>query len=173
MTPRHCSTERMAAFIDLAKGFALAFAECNFAPLRDAIIQELRRRCEPALARFSIVDLTDAPDMAFPLEAIARRVPSDEAPDATVKRVLMVLGLEAHASITDPQPRVLVALNLARDAFPARIPEPMIFWLPDYLLTTLEKAVAATTKAVLSATSVSRTPPSARRGRRLSSTSRR
>ncbi|MBM4034341.1 MAG: tetratricopeptide repeat protein [Planctomycetes bacterium] len=139
LAPHAGELNRMAAFVDLAEGFRLAFAECNFAPLRKAIIEELRRRCEPDVARLCVIDLTDADDMLYPLQAIARRVPRDGAAEGAPKRVLMFLGLEAHVHITDPQPGVLVALNMARDAFPARIPEPMIFWLPEYLLTTLSR----------------------------------
>ena len=36
---------RLVSFIDLADGFALAFAECNFDHLRDVIIEEARWRC--------------------------------------------------------------------------------------------------------------------------------
>ncbi|MBM4031860.1 MAG: tetratricopeptide repeat protein [Planctomycetes bacterium] len=137
LAPHAGELTRLAAFVDLAEGFRLAFAECNFAPLRKAIFEEVRRRCEPEIARLCVIDLSDADDMIYPLDAIARRIPKDEAPVGAPKRVLMFVGLEAHVHITDPQPGVLVALNMARDAFPARIPEPMVFWLPDYLLTTL------------------------------------
>ena len=131
--------KRLVSFLDLAEGFRLAFAECNFAPLRDALIAEAGRRCSALGARVATIDLSSLQSLPAPLDAILQRVPEQSAEPNVPKLVLMLCGLESHVNITDEHPAPLVALNLARDALPTRLPHPLVIWLPDYLLTTLSR----------------------------------
>ncbi|MFW6107537.1 MAG: tetratricopeptide repeat protein, partial [bacterium] len=137
LAPHAAELGRMLSFIDLAQGFALAFAECNLERVRKSLIQVVRQRCEAAGTRVVSLDLREVPSLDAPLDVIASRLP--DADEGAGKQVVMLCGLEAHVEITDPSPAALAALNMARDAFPRRLPHPLIVWLPDDLLTALSR----------------------------------
>lgn len=50
---------------------------------------------------------------------------------------LMILGLERSCPSTDPDHPVLHVLNLQRPEWPKRIPRPVVFWVPEYLLSLM------------------------------------
>jgi tetratricopeptide (TPR) repeat protein len=66
-----------------------------------------------------------------PLDAVLEQVrPGGKEP-------VMVLGLEASNQSSMSYHPVLQALNLGRAEWPVKLPRPVVFWLPEYLLSLL------------------------------------
>ena len=135
---RHDSElRRLISFIDLADGFTLAFAGCNFQPLRDALIKDVSRRSADLPVHVSVIDVSDLDEGGSPPAEIAARTAADSATGA--KRALMITGLDSHVSVMDEGPALFASLNLARDGVAELLPHPTVIWLSDYSLTSLSR----------------------------------
>ena len=82
-------------------------------------------------AHLDTVELGDS--VENPLDSIVERSTREtEGP-------LMILGLERSNPSALPDHPVLFALNLSRPEWPRRLPVPVVFWVPEYLLGLLER----------------------------------
>ena len=128
----------LAAFADFSQGFTIAFAEINFSGDAARVIAALKRHPACATIQFAEVMLDD-PRLTAPLSQLKLKVAGlQRQPDR--KLVLVVQGLEKSIGITgETSTPVLRDLNYTRDLFPAQMPHPIIFVLPDYALQRLAK----------------------------------
>lgn len=118
--------------IELADGFALFFARCDWPVQRDELIARLEERLARqgrAARRLDVVP--PATGLLVGLRT-ACRVSSGSVPPACVH----VCGLEDALLPQVVHPPVLQQLNLARERF-RDLPCPLVFWLPDPALTDL------------------------------------
>ena len=115
-----------------AEGFALFFAVCNHPVDRDKLIDALGESL-PGL-RLRTVRLTSK--TTDPLDAATRRRTSDAAGP------VMFIDMEkAVPSDCDDYP-VLRTLNVRREEWPVRLPHPVVFWIPQYVLGILARFAA-------------------------------
>ncbi|HEY9625834.1 MAG TPA: tetratricopeptide repeat protein [Coleofasciculaceae cyanobacterium] len=128
----------LASFVDFSEGFTIAFAEINFSGDAVRVMAALRRH--PACADIQLAEIVlDDPELKDPLKALRQRVEILER-QADRKLVLVVQGLEKSIGMMgESSIPVLRNLNYDRDQFPAQIPHPIIFVLPDYALQRLAK----------------------------------
>lgn len=126
----------LLAFVQMSKGFKVAFAEINFPPDVDVLMTALQEHPKCEAIQFAVLRFDD-PDLRFLLEAIKQELPKIEIqPDK--KLVLVLQGLEkAIASTGDNPPTILTNLNYARDSFPVAVPHPVLFALPEHDVTRL------------------------------------
>ncbi|MEP6515560.1 tetratricopeptide repeat protein [Microcoleus vaginatus] len=129
------SFDQLLTFVDIVPddAFDLGFIDCNFARDRDAIIQALISHPDCQEMQFEIWDFPD-PDMRFLMDEILKLLPTVKVqPDK--KLIFIVRGLENAIGMTGEYPPMLVDFNWVRDAYPVKVPHPMIFCLPDYAIT--------------------------------------
>ena len=129
------SFDQLLTFVDIVPddAFDLGFIDCNFARDRDAIIQALISHPDCQEMQFEILDFPD-PDMRFLMDEILKVLPTVKVqPDK--KLIFIVRGLENAIGMTGEYPPMLVDFNWVRDAYPVKVPHPMIFCLPDYAIT--------------------------------------
>jgi len=126
----------LAAFADFSQGFTIAFAEINFSGDAARVIAALKRHPACETIQFAEVMLDD-PRLTATLSQLKLKVAGlQRQPDR--KLVLVVQGLEKSIGITgETSTPVLRDLNYTRDLFPAQMPHPIIFVLPDYALQRL------------------------------------
>jgi len=129
---------RLVAFLDLADGFDLAFAQCNREDDARGLIAEGAERCAALGIEVVTVDLAEAESLVQPLEEVERRLPQGPAPPGR-RRVVMVTGFSRHVRTFDPKPKPFVSFNYERDDLPRRLPYPIVLWMSDYRLTTLSR----------------------------------
>ena len=149
----------LLAFVQMSKGFKVAFAEINFPPDIDILIAALQEHPKCQVIQFVVLRFDD-PDLRFLLEAIKQELTKIEIqPDK--KLVLILQGLEKAISYSGDNPPILTNLNYARDSFPISIPHPVLFALPDYAVTRIAQ-FAPDFWAWTSATFRFQTPPETR-----------
>jgi tetratricopeptide (TPR) repeat protein len=107
-----------------ADGFALFIAVCNSA----LTVKELIRLLQESMPGVEIETVTLDKEVTQPLDAVLAQVrPEGRGP-------VMVLGLDASNPSSARHHPVLQALNLGRAEWPAKLPRPVVFWIPEYLL---------------------------------------
>ncbi len=149
----------LLAFVQMSKGFKVAFAEINFPPDIDILIAALQEHPKCQAIQFVVLRFDD-PELRFLLEAIKQELTKIEIqPDK--KLVLILQGLEKAIAYSGDNPPILTNLNYARDSFPVVIPHPVLFALPDYAVTRIAK-FAPDFWAWTSATFRFQTPPETR-----------
>ncbi|MEG3934410.1 tetratricopeptide repeat protein [Microcoleus sp. T3_B1] len=129
------SFDQLLTFVDIVPddAFDLGFIDCNFARDRDAIIQALISHPDCQEMQFEVWDFPD-PEMRFLMDEILKVLPTVKVqPDK--KLIFIVRGLENAIGMTGEYPPMLVDFNWVRDAYPVKVPHPMIFCLPDYAIT--------------------------------------
>ena len=129
------SFDQLLTFVDIVpdNAFDLGFIDCNFARDRDAIIQALISHPDCQEMQFEVWDFPD-PEMRFLMDEILKVLPTVKVqPDK--KLIFIVRGLENAIGMTGEYPPMLVDFNWVRDAYPVKVPHPMIFCLPDYAIT--------------------------------------
>ncbi|MEG3879073.1 tetratricopeptide repeat protein, partial [Microcoleus sp. herbarium7] len=129
------SFDQLLTFVDIVPddAFDLGFIQSNFAKDRDAIIQALINHPDCQEMQFEIWDFPD-PNMRFLLDEILKVLPKVKVqPDK--KLIFIVRGVENAIGMTGEYPPMLVDFNWVRDAYPVKVPHPMIFCLPDYAIT--------------------------------------
>jgi WD40 repeat protein len=108
---------RLAWAIEASKGqFSLILARCNYASLREQMVQRLRERC-PVPIQVILLKHT-----VKTLYTTIRDELGKEQPEA-----LMVLGLESVRDIA----RVLTSTNQVREEFRKNFPFPLVLWVND------------------------------------------
>jgi tetratricopeptide (TPR) repeat protein len=129
------SFDQLLTFVDIVpdNAFDLGFIESNFAKDRDAIIQALISHPDCQEMQFEILDFPD-PDLRFLMDEILKVLPTVKL-QPHKKLILIVRGLEHSIGMTGEYPPMLVDLNWVRDAYPIKVPHPMLFCLPDYAIT--------------------------------------
>ncbi len=149
----------LLAFVQMSKGFKVAFAEINFPPDIDILIAAMQEHPKCQAIQFVVLRFDD-PDLRFLLEAIKQELANIEIqPDK--KLVLILQGLEKPIAYSGDNPPILTNLNYARDSFPVVIPHPVLFALPDYAVTRIAQ-FAPDFWAWTSATFRFQTPPETR-----------
>ncbi|MEO0406683.1 MAG: hypothetical protein AAF289_04965 [Cyanobacteria bacterium P01_A01_bin.135] len=125
MAPDEIHIRNQAALEELAQTlewsigeFHLFLARCNYAGVRDRLIQQLQQLCP---IRFLVITLTaqTQPLLAAIAAAIAAQ---DQSPDAVI-----VVGLENTTNLPD----LLSAADTNRDEFRKSFPLPVLLWLDD------------------------------------------
>src|SRR5919199_510800 len=129
------SFDQLLTFVDIVpdNAFDLGFIESNFAKDRDAIIQALISHPDCQEIQFEVWDFPD-PDLRFLMDEILKVLPTVKV-QPHKKLILIVRGLEHSIGMTGEAPPMLVDLNWVRDAYPIKVPHPMLFCLPDYAIT--------------------------------------
>ena len=129
------SFDQLLTFVDIVRdnAFELGFIESNFAKDRDAIIQALISHPDCQEMQFEILDFPD-PDLRFLMDEILKVLPTVKV-QPHKKLILIVRGLEHSIGMTGEYPPMLVDINWVRDAYPIKVPHPMLFCLPDYAIT--------------------------------------
>lgn len=116
----------------MESGFGLFVAVVNRVPDRDMLIRELSRSV-PDLS-FQTVHLKS--DTTDPLDEVLRQ--AGDPPPGPV----MVVDFDAALPSDAAYHPILQALNLRRPEWPKVIPHPVIFWVPEYVLTLLAREAA-------------------------------
>ncbi|WP_052050874.1 tetratricopeptide repeat protein [Leptolyngbya sp. KIOST-1] len=127
----------LATFCDLSEGFAIAFAEVNFAADGDRLIQALRERPECQAVQLVVLDFSQE-RLASLLPRLMAEV-ANLPTAANLKLVVVLRGLETSIGIAEDDVVFLEDLNFIRDALARRIPHPIIFVLPKYALKRLAR----------------------------------
>ena len=155
------SFDQLLTFVDIVRdnAFELGFIESNFAKDRDAIIQALISHPDCQEMQFEILDFPD-PDLRFLMDEILKVLPTVKV-QPHKKLILIVRGLEHSIGMTGEYPPMLVDLNWVLDAYPIKVPHPMLFCLPDYAITRVAN-FAPDLWAWNSGTFVFRTPANTR-----------
>jgi tetratricopeptide (TPR) repeat protein len=149
----------LLAFVQMSKGFKVAFAEINFPPDIDILIAALQEHPKCQVIQFVVLRFDDR-ELRFLLEAIKQELTKIEIqPDK--KLVLILQDLEKAIAYSGDNPPILTNLNYARDSFPVAIPHPVLFALPDYAVTRIAQ-FAPDFWAWTSATFRFQTPPETR-----------
>ena len=149
----------LLAFVQMSRGFKVAFAEINFPPDIDILIAALQEHPKCQAIQFVVLRFDD-PDLRFLLEAIKQELAKIKIqPDK--KLVLILQGLEKAIAYSGDNPPILTNLNYARDSFPVAVPHPVLFALPDYAVTRIAR-FAPDFWAWTSATFRFQTPPETR-----------
>jgi len=114
------SLQALIRAITLSQGeFSLILVCCNYAHLREKIVQQLREQC-PVIIRDLVLD-----ESVKTLYTTIENALDGEHPDA-----LMVFGLESVDAIAP----VIIATNQVREEFRKNFPFPIVFWVNDEVL---------------------------------------
>ncbi|NET33673.1 MAG: AAA family ATPase [Cyanothece sp. SIO1E1] len=117
--------ETLARAINLSEGqFSILLARCNYAALRENLVQRLLAACPIQIQHLSL------PKSAETLYPAIKAAAEHDAPTA-----LMVFGLEA----VDNLDALLTATNQVREEFRKHFSFPLIIWINDDVLQKLIK----------------------------------
>lgn len=125
------SLKTLERAIALSRGrFSLILVRCNYAHVRERVLEQLRERCiREGLPLLQIREIV-LPESAQRLYLTIETELNSEQPDA-----LMVLGLESVTAIDD----LLASANQVRDEFRRRFSFPLVLWVNDEVLKKLVK----------------------------------
>ena len=122
---RHPDLKRLRRVLQLCKGFGLYFARCNTLSLRHELVAALK-----ADAPKPIIELPLNPENNSFIDAQITALLADAGEDA----VVFVYDLEKLIYLKDRH--VIQELNWRR-GFYGRLNHPVVFWLPEFLLTEI------------------------------------
>ena len=136
MTLNHDALRSITSLLDLALGFTIAFAECNFwqdgVALATAIADILDHDPELEPMQLEVWEFNE-PKLRL-LDELEKRL--ETLPRQEGKKLVLVLrGLENAIGVVGDYPPFLVDLNFVRDAYARLAPHPVVFVLPDYAIT--------------------------------------
>jgi tetratricopeptide (TPR) repeat protein len=136
MALNHDVLQSITSLLDLASGFTIAFAECNFwqdgVALAAAIADILEHDPELEPMQLEVWEFNE-PELRL-LDELKKRL--ETLPRQEGKKLVLVLrGLENAIGVVGDYPQFLVDLNFVRDAYARIVPHPVVFVLPDYALT--------------------------------------
>ena len=106
-----------------SEGFALYVAVCNSPADRGRLIAMLSE----AMPGVTLHTVSIGAKSIDPLEEALAQLPGE--PAGTV----MFLGLEKAVPSTVTDHPILQSLNLRREEWPAQLPCPVVFWVPEYV----------------------------------------
>lgn len=132
----HDVLQSITAFLDLASGFTIAFAVCNFWQDGEILIAAIADilATDPELEPMQLeVWEFNEPELQLLQELEKRLAALPRQNDK--KLVLLLRGLENAIGVVGDYPPFLVDLNFVRDAYARIVPHPVVFVLPDYALT--------------------------------------
>ncbi|MEO0458364.1 MAG: hypothetical protein AAF152_17535 [Cyanobacteria bacterium P01_A01_bin.114] len=111
----------LAWAIDASQGeFKLLFARCNYAQLRQVLIDRLQSLCTVALTTLTLEPTEQT--LYTTLQTVIGEIPSETPPEA-----IMVIGLDTLQALDE----VLIATNKVRDDFRRSFPFPLVLWITD------------------------------------------
>ncbi|MEB3831761.1 tetratricopeptide repeat protein [Phormidium sp. CCY1219] len=131
------SFAELLTFVDFAENFPLGFIEINFCKDLDVLIAALQEHPNCQEIQWAIVDFGDR-EVRFLLDSLQKTLSSIQIQE-NKKFVLVLRGLEKSIGMFGEYPPILQDLNFMRDAFPHRIPHPILFCLPEFAITRLAK----------------------------------
>ena len=141
--PNHDAAEFSDPLLSLARGlkrgsgFSLFFAVCNKPVEREALIQLLTKSLpELTLERIDLNPRDDSLEQD-PLDLMETQLPHPKGP-------VLVTGLEKLAPMSHPARPInrylaLEALNFRRPEWPLKILQPVVFWIPEYLIKLISR----------------------------------
>jgi tetratricopeptide (TPR) repeat protein len=134
LTPPDEVAERTALIraIEMSRGFTLLFACCNRADDRDRLMADVQAH------------LTGLHVQSIPLREPVRNLLIElrtrlESPPPDAVFIYGVEGWLTSGEEAGDDPFIR-NLNVARNHFPREVPIPLVFWLPQHILTTLARA---------------------------------
>lgn len=117
------SLQQLAWAIEASSGeFSLILARCNYAHLREQMVQRLRKICSVEIQEI-VLD-----ESVRTLYTALKNELGDEQPPA-----LTILGLESVVAIE----QLLTATNHVREEFRKNLPFPLVLWVTDDILQKL------------------------------------
>jgi tetratricopeptide (TPR) repeat protein len=136
MALNHDALQSITSLLDLASGFTIAFAECNFwqdgVALATAIADVLEHDPELEPMQLEVWEFNE-PKLRL-LDELEKRLETLPRQDGK-KLVLVLRGLENVIGVVGDYPPFLVDLNFVRDTYARMVPHPVVFVLPDYAIT--------------------------------------
>ncbi|TYQ30603.1 tetratricopeptide repeat protein [Pseudanabaena sp. UWO310] len=136
MALNHDVLQSITSLLDLASGFTIAFAECNFWQDGESLISAIADILanDPELEPMQLeVWQFNEPELQLLQELEKRLAALPRQNDK--KLVLLLRGLENAIGVVGDYPPFLVDLNFVRDAYAQMVPHPVVFVLPDYAIT--------------------------------------
>ncbi|WP_155523551.1 tetratricopeptide repeat protein [Nodosilinea nodulosa] len=124
----------LVAYAEVAEGFTLAIAEVNFDSDGDLLVAALQNHPIAQAVQFVVLDFGARTSFSF-LEAVQAELAAVELQPG--RKVLLVRGLATVIGVKGDYPNFLRDLNYNRDQLAARVPYPLVLFLPDYALTRL------------------------------------
>ena len=114
------SLQTLIRAITLSEGeFSLILVRCNYAHLRERMVEQLREQCPIAIRELALDKSVNT------LYTTIEQALEGEKPDA-----LMVCGLESVDAIE----QIIVATNQVREEFRKNFPFPIVLWVNDEVL---------------------------------------
>jgi tetratricopeptide (TPR) repeat protein len=132
----HDVLQSITAFLDLASGFTIAFAECNFWQDGEILIEAIADilNNDPELEPMQLEGWEFIEPELRLLDELEKRLETLPRQDGK-KLVLVLRGLENAIGVVGDYPPFLVDLNFVRDAYARIVPHPVVFVLPAYSIT--------------------------------------
>ncbi|MDY7016409.1 MAG: tetratricopeptide repeat protein, partial [Cyanobacteriota bacterium] len=137
LTANQQAFAELTTLLDLVEGFDFCFAECNFPREREMLIEGLRESPRCQTMQLEVLECDNA-ELRFLLERILEELPKIKV-EKNKKLILILKGLEKSIGMTGEYPPMLVDLNWVRDAYPQKVPHPVVFILPDYAINRVAR----------------------------------
>jgi tetratricopeptide (TPR) repeat protein len=137
ITENQYTFDSLITFLDFAEGFKLGFVEINFDTDTQVLIDTVRKHPQGQMWQVVVLDCL-RPNIGFVLDELVAQLQGVTV-NPNQKLIVVVQGLENSIGMTGDYPPLLVDLNYVRNAFPQKIPHPVLFVLPDYALTRLAR----------------------------------
>ncbi len=109
-----------------SEGFSLFFAVCNTPARRDELIALL----SDTMPDGPFCRVTVSPDTIDLLDTVVQQADDGSTP-------LMILDLDKSVASAAEEHEILARLNLGRPLWPEQVGRPVVFWIPEYLLTIM------------------------------------
>ena len=126
----------LLTFVDFVdEKLNISFVEVNFAQDRDILINALINHQNCQNIQFEVLNFPD-PDLCFLRDELVEELKHIKiAPNK--KLILLITSLEKSIGVLEKYPAVLTNLNFIRDDLRHSVCHPMILFLPEYTLTSL------------------------------------
>lgn len=133
--PNAAELRRLEVALRLSRDLRLMLAVYDRVPVRDAAMAHLRGCIVRDGATVVTVDLGTDPEDVFVLRRVMAALPNPTAEAEPRKTIVMLIGLEqllayGQGGTRETGTGVLGQLNFQRDAWPRRVPCPVVLWLP-------------------------------------------
>jgi hypothetical protein len=137
------SIARTVRRANIAKDFALIFAECNSLDKQQIYVEELRQMCGKDDVVLTEVKLLEESPTQRLFEVVKEHLEKEFVDRLPEKLGIQVTGLELSILLDEDEqaPAVLQILNMNRESYYNKLPFPFIFWLPEYAIIKVANAV--------------------------------